>query len=440
MGSTHQRGYVVPRGKQWYGYYRREVNDSATNDVKTVRVPIILGLKSQMTKTEAREALQREITKQLGQPGSPTRVMNDGSVTLGWFVNNRFIPLKEAVWKEETAKTKRLLIQLDVVEPIGDIPLVNFDKFSLQLHLNKLATTRSKDRVLQMRAYIKDIFAEAVDQDFLVKDPARKLKVPAQLRASDTTTLTWEQLRLALSKLSLRDRVLLELDMTNALRPSELFAFRWKRFDYPASTLTVAETVYKGKIRDWGKTKKSLTVIHIPRQLADDLQAWRLECESKAREAFSKGKRKSASVLPDDFMFENEEGGFLDTDNYRKRVLHKIARELQLPKLTFQVIRRTIATLAQKKGTIKDVQGVMRRSRTATTTDVYMQEIPASVQSTINSINSELRKSNVAGRKKSNESASAGAVVTSRRKPSARVTPNDTKSPKGGSAPLPAFA
>ena len=440
MGSTHQRGYVVPRGKQWYGYYRKEVNDPTTNELKTVRVPIILGLKSQMTKTEAREALQREITKQLGQPGSPTRVMNDGSVTLGWFVNNRFIPLKEAVWKEETAKTKKLLIQLDVVEPIGDIPLVNFDKFSLQLHLNKLATTRSKDRVLQMRAYIKDIFAEAVDQDFLVKDPARKLKVPAQLRATDTTTLTWDQLRLALSKLSLRDRILLELDMTNALRPSELFAFRWKRFDYRASTLTVAETVYKGKIRDWGKTKKSLTVIHIPQQLADDLQAWRLECEAKAREAFSKGKRKSASVLPDDFMFENEEGGFLDTDNYRKRVLHKIARELQLPKLTFQVIRRTIATLAQKKGTIKDVQGVMRHSRTATTTDVYMQEIPASVQSTINSINSELRKSNVASRKKSKESASTGAVVRSRRKPSARVTPNDTKSPKGGSVQLPAYA
>jgi integrase len=210
--------------------------------------------------------------------------------------------------------------------------------------------------------------------------------------------------------------------MTNALRPSELFAFRWKRFDYRASTLTVAETVYKGKIRDWGKTKKSLAVIHIPRQLADELQAWRLECEAKARESFSEGKRESVSLSPDDFMFENEDGGFLDTDNFRKRVLHKVARELQLPKLTFQVIRRTIATLAQKKGTIKDVQGVMRHSRTATTTDVYMQEIPASVQSTINSIHSKLRKSDVRSRKKSKESVSAGAVVRSRRKTSERVT------------------
>ena len=44
---------------------------------------------------------------------------------------------------------------------------------------------------------------------------------------------------------------------------------------------------------------------------------------------------------------------FLDTDNYRKRVLHKVPRDRQLPKLTFQVIRTTIATLAQKQGTIK---------------------------------------------------------------------------------------
>jgi hypothetical protein len=232
MGTTYQRGYVTPRGKQWYGYYRKTANDPATNEPKSVRVPVNLGPKSKLTKTEARQALEREITKQLGQPGSPTRIINDGSVTLAWFVNNRFIPLKEAIWKEETAKTKKLLIQLDIVEPLGDIPLVNFDKFSLQLHLNKLAITKSKDRVLQMLAYIRDIFTEAVDQDFLIKDPARKLKVPAQLRATGTTTLTWNQLRLALSKLSLRDRILLELDMTNALRPSELFAFRWKRFDY----------------------------------------------------------------------------------------------------------------------------------------------------------------------------------------------------------------
>ncbi len=72
-------------------------------------------------------------------------------------------------------------------------------------------------------------------------------------------------------------------------------------------------------------------------------------------------------------------------------MLHKLARNLELPKLTFQVIRWTIATLAQKKGTVKEVQGVLWHSRAATTTDVYMQEIPASVQATVNSIHCELK-------------------------------------------------
>jgi hypothetical protein len=164
--------------------------------------------------------------------------------------------------------------------------------------------------------------------------------------------------------------------MTNALRPSELFGLKWKCFNQEAFSMKVTETVYKGKIRPWGKTKRSLATIHLPKDLAAGLVAW---------------KQQSPDSSPDAFIFPNQDGGFLDTDNYRKRVLHKLARDLELPKLTFQVIRRTIATLAQKKGTVKDVQGVLRHSRTATTTDVYMQEIPASVQATVNSIHRELK-------------------------------------------------
>lgn len=125
----------------------------------------------------------------------------------------------------------------------------------------------------------------------------------------------------------------------------------------------------------------------------------------------------------------------MDTDNFRKRVLHKLARDLKLPKLTFQVIRRTIATLAQKKGTMKDVQGLMRHSRTATTTDVYMQQIPDSVQSTVNSINLELRQTPARVHPKAvkvlptastvNRPKSKHGVVSL--KVLGNLTPNDTK-------------
>jgi hypothetical protein len=76
------------------------------------------------------------------------------------------------------------LIHSDLLDNLQDIPLRNFTRYDLQLHVNKLAETKSRDRVLQMRAYLRDIFSEALDQEFLVKDPALRVKVPGQAQAN----------------------------------------------------------------------------------------------------------------------------------------------------------------------------------------------------------------------------------------------------------------
>jgi integrase len=125
----------------------------------------------------------------------------------------------------------------------------------LQKHLKHLTAFLSEDRVKHARSYMKSIFAEAVEQDFLLKDPTRVIKIPRNLREKDKTTLTWHQLRSVLASVTTRDRMLLTLEMTNALRPSELFALRWRSFD--GSRLTISETIYRGKIRPFGKTEKS---------------------------------------------------------------------------------------------------------------------------------------------------------------------------------------
>lgn len=75
MGTSHQRGWVVLRGNKWYGYYRRTVLDPIKNQEKVDTIPIILGQKSQLTKFQARERLEQEITKQSGQTPAG-RVMN----------------------------------------------------------------------------------------------------------------------------------------------------------------------------------------------------------------------------------------------------------------------------------------------------------------------------------------------------------------------------
>ena len=382
MGKSHQRGWVSERGKKLYGYFRRTVLDPETDQPKTASTPIFLGLKSEMTKREAREMLEKEIVRLTGQTIEDGTVKN-GTVTFGWFVRNRYLPLKEADWREETAKIKKYLIQVDLVDEFEDIRLENFDKFTLQHHLNKLAKTRSKDTVLQIRSYMRAIFAEAVDQDFLQKDPARMVKVPANLREVDKTTLTWDQLRAALAKLSrlgLRDWILMKLDMSNALRPSELFPLRWRCFLEETNTLDIQETIYRGKIRPYGKTRGSIAQIPVADVLGREIVQYRQECQ-----------RIGIDTSPDAFMFPGRLGRPMDTSNYRKRVLYKLARELGLPKLNFQVIRRTIATLGKSKGHVKDIQGIMRHSKASTTTDVYMQSLEPEVRMAVNLIFDELQ-------------------------------------------------
>jgi integrase len=387
MGKSYQKGWVSIRGKKWYGYFRRTVLDLQTNEQKTVSIPVALGLKSEMTKSQARAKLESEIVRLTGQTTEDGTVKN-GTVTFGWFVRNRYLPLKEADWREETAKVKKYLIQADLVDDFEAIRLEHFDKFTLQSHLNRLAKTNSKDRVLQIRSYMRAIFAEAVDQDFLSRDPARMVKIPTSLREVDKTTLTWDQLRAALAKLDLRDRILMQLDMTNALRPSELFAFRWKCHRIPSVSLTIVETIYKGKIRPYGKTKGSLAEVPIASELSGDLLTWR----QLSQQQYDKNRKKNGPPPfdPEAFIFPNREGSFMDPSNYRKKVLHKLAEELELPKLTFQVIRRTIATLGKSKGHVKDIQAIMRHTKASTTTDVYMQSLEPEVRTAINAIYDEL--------------------------------------------------
>ena len=88
----------------------------------------------------------------------------------------------------------------------------------------------------------------------------------------------------------------------------------------------------------------------------------------------------------DAFIFPNADGGFLHVNNYLYRVLKPLAEGLGLEKLNFQILRRTMATQAQKMGSVKDIQAHLRHSRPDTTAHVYMQELPESVQQMVGSV------------------------------------------------------
>jgi len=382
MARSHQRGTVRLEHHSWVGYMNIKVLDPNTGESKWKKQRVgVLGTKSKMTKHQAQDSLDGIIAQKTG--GTTQARADEQIATLGWFTRNRFFPLREgSTWKEETASSRKSAIERDILAKFGDVPLEQIDKFMLQTHLNDLARMLSAGRVMHARFYMKAIFEEAIDLDFVEKNPARKLILPTLLRSVDKTTLTWDQLRLVLASVPLRDRILLTLDMTETFRPSELFALRWNGFDMDNRTLMVNQTAFRGKLRDWGKTRKSLRTVHLPEGLANDLWLWKQECPDGSADAFIfPNSRKRNGAM---------KNGFIRTDNYRARVLKKLAEELGLSKLNFQVLRRTIATLAQTKGSVKDVQGILGHTKADTTVNVYMQQIEEGVKQTLDAIYTEL--------------------------------------------------
>jgi len=126
--------------------------------------------------------------------------------------------------------------------------------------------------------------------------------------------------------------------------------------------------------------------VPVAKVLAEELVEWREQL-----------KRDGKDTSPDALQFPGRFGGPMDSSNYRHRVLHRLAEELELPKLTFQVIRRTIVTLGKTKGHVKDIQGIMRHTKASTTTDVYMQSLEPEVRSAVNSIYDELMGNGTSG-------------------------------------------
>jgi integrase len=90
--------------------------------------------------------------------------------------------------------------------------------------------------------------------------------------------------------------------------------------------------------------------------LARELLLWKTECPNTS---------------PDAFIFQNADGGILRVDNYRERVLKPLAQRLGLPKLNFQILRRTMATQAQNMGSVKDIQAHLRRAKADTRQRVH---------------------------------------------------------------------
>ncbi len=378
-----QRGSIRVESGSWIGYWNTyQYNPDTDQNVRKQRSKV-LGPKS-LSKFAAYKILSQYIEQSTHTVAAHRP---DGAVTLEVFTRTRWVPLKEGGWRSFTNAKGRVVnpgkhnaefTMKYIFEKFGRTPLEKLDKVMLQSWLNDFAKTNCESAVKHCRTYLKSILDEAVEQDYLRKNPARNLTLP-DTKAVNKTILTQDQVNAAFAELDEKHALLVDVCSGCMTRPSEVLALRWRDFDPVARTFTIHWTNYKGVLRPFTKNTKAgsketklLTVV-IPDAIAKDLVAYR--------------QRESGLWTGDDhFIFSTNEGTMMHNENILQRVFKPVAKKLKLPKLNFQVLRRSTATESQQDGSLKDIQNQMRHRTPDMAAEQYIQAVDASTRKMVNAV------------------------------------------------------
>jgi integrase len=377
-----QRGHVELTGKRekkWTGHYYTYVSGE-DGAVTRRHHKVIVGTRAEIrTKHEAQQRLQQLIERETSQSSQPGRVRSDA--TVGWFAAEVFVPLRRPHWKKAvTASCNLSVLERHILPVLGPYRIEDVTPVMIQSMLDEKADSRvpifrngrpsgdladrTFSRSLVKRIYIltKALFAEAVDQDVILKNPARRCTVPPQCPKPRRPALTEQQVAALLGVLGQRDHLIVRLLSLCALRAGELFALRWRDWDDTAAVLFIREQI-SGDL----KTESSAAPVVLTAALNDEMHEWY-------------GNSKDTNHALDAFIFPSEAGTPIAPGNYLKRVLKPAAKNLGINHVTIHMFRRTYPTIGQHGGSVKDLQAQLRHASPDMTASVYMQSIGPSVR------------------------------------------------------------
>jgi integrase len=213
--------------------------------------------------------------------------------------------------------------------------MASFRRETLQLYLDE--KTRSSKLsyavVNHLRWDLRAIFRLAFQDGVIPNNPAEQLFVAGAPNIA-REVLTAEQVQMVIGALDLREQLVVRLAVFSGMRPGEILALQWKHV-YDDHVL-VEQRVYKGHI-DTPKTARSKRQVALSPNTVGALKEWKRICPTFGD--------LNGWVFPS----ENNKTPIL-TDNIWRRVMEPRLEKIILDWATFQVMRRTHASLSRQAG------------------------------------------------------------------------------------------
>jgi integrase len=161
------------------------------------------------------------------------------------------------------------------------------------------------------------------------------------------------------------------------LRSGELAGLQWGDLDENGKFLVVRRGIVRGKIN----LTKSGEVRKV--DVSDSLLAALLELRRNRKEALlAQGKNELPAT---NWIFENEDGGFQDMKNLKKRHFEKCLQKAGLRRIRFHECRHTFESLLIQNGeSLTYVKEQLGHSSIKITVDVYGHLVPGANRQAVN--------------------------------------------------------
>ncbi len=384
--SRYQRGRVIStEAGGWEIHYNVYLTDPKTGKPRRHHRSRVVGYPPKMRKAEAESILAAELA---AVNGGPVARVADGTITLGEWMRNFYIPMRGANWREVTRRSNDGYLKKQIYPRLEHVALKDITKFEVQMLLNQLAAEGySYNVVYHVRDLIKAALAEALDQDVLERNVARKTVIP-EIAEREKPVLPVEWYAKLLAGLeTARDRAIFLIACFCALRPSELFGLTWD--SHQGNVFVIVNTAWRGRLQRKKIKRKNrfgqtnFRLVAIPEAVGWAIEQWRARCVGAA---------------PDALMFPGTRArgrGTLDTpmfpDNWQRLRLYPIAKKLGIPfHPTFQVLRRSFSTHGKKEAHPTEMQAQLGHSDVRTTLNIYTQTVGPEVIRMVNEVTNRI--------------------------------------------------
>ena len=346
-----QNGFVKPTGKSprtWTGYwYEYRIVDGKEKKFERSKV---IGPRSELTKTEAKEKLKEIIRG--GKPVAADSTFAEAA--------ERYLTLKKGDWGQKQRGVIASIFNKQIIPILGRIRVSDLKPTDIKAFFNAIAESGSESLVKKCVTHVRAVFEFLIEDGAIPKNPAKAkiVTMPRTRKPSERFLELWECRALMGACESRRDHVIVHTFLSVALRPGEAFALRLD--DVFPGQLRIDEAFVPCVGLKETKTEEADGFVPLPPALEAELRAY---------------IREEGITQPREFLFASEVGTAMSHDNYLDRKLKPIAKRAGLKGVNFQVLRRTVATHFQKHGDPKATQGLLRHKRIQTTLDIYQKRL-----------------------------------------------------------------